>query len=256
MGRSQLARSLHMALQIPVPAQAHPAHIDNIRAQRNGRAARKLAIRQLRAQRLRKARQVLIEGAQIRHLAGRAGRHLLDLGDGLGVQVADLKQIHGDAAAVAPARPLRVEAARGLVGVDVDGGVELVEGEVGAPGLGGGELGVGGGGVPAPGAEVAQEGGVIVGRRRRRGVEVVLGEEGLEGCEGGELGGGEVAEVAVRVAVLEGAGDGGGARGRGAREGFGESAGDEGWAGVVGGGGGGHGEQKGWRHRAWDRVGG
>lgn len=89
MRRSKLTRSLHMALQIPIPLQANAANIDNIRAQCNGRAAGILAIRKLATQRLGEARQVLVQGAQVAQLACPGG--LVDFGNGLGVEVADLK---------------------------------------------------------------------------------------------------------------------------------------------------------------------
>lgn len=75
------------------------------------------------------------------------------------------------------------------------------------------------------------------GSGRSRGVEVVFGEEGLEVGESGGFGRGQVAEMAVGIAVVEGAFDGdGGARGGGTREGFGEG-GSCGRGGPVGGGG-------------------
>lgn len=107
---------------------------------------------------------------------------------------------------------MRVETARGLVGVDVDGIVEVVDTGLLAPGFRLRELGVRGGEIPAAGAEVAENGGVVVrGRGGGRGgaVELVLREEGFEGGKRGGLGLGEVAEVAVRITVVEGTLDGG-----------------------------------------------
>lgn len=89
MRRSQLTCSLHMTLQIPIPLQRHTRHIHNVRAQGNRRAAGVLAIRQLATQRLRKARQVLVQGRQVPQLAPPRG--LVHLGNGLEVKVADLK---------------------------------------------------------------------------------------------------------------------------------------------------------------------
>lgn len=195
MRRSQHTRNLHVALQIPKLAQAHPAHINNIRAQRDGRA-RMLAIRHLRAQRLHKTREVLVQRKEARHLgillfAAGVLRHLavrlvdgLFVGvDGLAVEVADLKQVQRDAATVAAAGPLRVEAAALLVGGDVDGVVEQVDLRGCAPVLGVAELLGRVGDDPAAGAEVAEEDGVVVGGRRARLVELFVGEVRFEGVE-------------------------------------------------------------------------
>lgn len=134
MRRSQLTRSLHMPLQIPVPLQGHPRHIHNIRTERNRRSARILAIRQLRTQRLCEARQILIQRGQVPQLAP-AGS-FVNLSNRLEVEMANLKQVNGDAAPVAPACPLWVETAGGFVGFDVDGVVELVDAGFFAPGFG------------------------------------------------------------------------------------------------------------------------
>lgn len=69
--------------------------------------------------------------------------------------MADLEDVEGDAAAVASAGPLRVEAAGGVVGGQVDRVIEDVDVVGGAPGFGSGELDGGVSGDPAAGAEVA-----------------------------------------------------------------------------------------------------
>lgn len=77
-----------------------------------------------------------------------------------------------------------VETTGGFVGFDVDGVVELVDAGFFAPGFGIGELGVGRREIPAAGAEVAEDGGVVVGGGRGRGggwgVELLFGQEGFE----------------------------------------------------------------------------
>lgn len=219
--RRQLAGDLHVTLQVPELPQADPAHVDDVGAEGDGRA-RVLAVGELRAHGLGEAREVLVQREEAHHLgvlalaavlgrlhlAVRVGGALLVGGHGLGVEVADLEQVDGDAAAVPPARPLRVQAAALLVGVDVDGVVQHVDADGGAPPLRVAELRGGVGGDPPPRAQEPQEHGVVVRRRGGAGpVQPLLGEVRLERGEGGLLVGGEVAQVAVRVAVarVEGA---------------------------------------------------
>ena len=70
MRRGQLRCGLHVSLQVPKLAQAHPVHVDDVGRQRDGRA-RVVAVRQLRAQRLGEARQVLVEGEEADQLRRR-----------------------------------------------------------------------------------------------------------------------------------------------------------------------------------------
>lgn len=106
MRRRQLRGGLHVALEVPELAQADAADVDDVGRQGDGRA-RVLAVRQLRAQRVGEAREVLVEGEEADQPRGRVGRRgrrlgvdlvggLLVGGDGLGVEVADLEEVDWD----------------------------------------------------------------------------------------------------------------------------------------------------------------
>lgn len=83
---------------------------------------------------------------------------------GFGVYLPDLVDVEGDSPFVAPAGPLGVEAPGLLVLVDVDGFVEVVEVVGFAPVLCVFELVEGLFGVELAGAEVTEEGLIVVGR--------------------------------------------------------------------------------------------
>lgn len=180
----QLARRLHVALEVPVSLQTNAADVDDICAESDG-CARVLTVGELGAQRLGKARQVLIKGKQTHELGGCfgivcgarvGGCDRLFVGiDGLGVEVADLKEVDGNAALVATAGPLGVEATALLVRFDIDRVVENVEINVGAPFLRVFKLGACIGYDPAAGAQEAQQDGIVVGGRRARLVETGRG---------------------------------------------------------------------------------
>ncbi|KAG7148067.1 hypothetical protein HYQ46_003070 [Verticillium longisporum] len=145
---------------------------------------------------------VLVEGEEPHEALGRAAvglglrdglavlALLLVVGDGLGVEGADLKDVEGDAAPVAAAGPLRVEAARGVVGWQLDRLVEEVNIVGGAPRFRVGEL---------DGArEDSQQRGVIVRGWWAWRVEAAFLQQLLEGDELGVLVLGQVAEMTGR----------------------------------------------------------
>lgn len=168
MRRRDLTGSLHVALEVPELLQADARDIDNVCAQGDGGVV-EVAVLQLRREGLVEAGEVLVEGEQaqqaLRGLAVPLGlaegllAGLLVGGDGLGVEVLDLEEVQRDAAAVAAAGPLRVQAAALLVGVELDGVVEGVDVAAGAPLLRVLELREGVCGGPAAGSEVSPIGG-------------------------------------------------------------------------------------------------
>lgn len=106
----QLAGGLHVALEVPELLEADAADINNVGGE-GDRGARVLAVGQLGAQGLGEAGQVLVEGEEADQLGRRVhrgrGRRGLGVGlvdgflvgrDGLGVEVADLEEVEGDAA--------------------------------------------------------------------------------------------------------------------------------------------------------------
>lgn len=108
--RGQLAGGLHVALEVPELLEADAADVDDV-GREGDRGAGVLAVRQLGAQRLGEARQVLVEGEEADQLGRRVHRgrrrgglgvglvdRLLVGGDGLGVEVADLEEVERDAA--------------------------------------------------------------------------------------------------------------------------------------------------------------
>lgn len=117
MRRSQHTRILHMALQIPKLLQPDAADVDDIRG-RDNRGLR-VGARQARAHGHDEVEEVLVEGEQTEQSLRDGGR-LVRLGLGLGrhgrvvrghvlaVQVLDLEDVDGDAAAVSSAGPLGV----------------------------------------------------------------------------------------------------------------------------------------------------
>lgn len=104
---------------------------------------------------------------------------------------------------IPPPRPLWVQLPALLVGLDVDGVIQHVQLDGLAPLLGVLELGVCVGDGPLAGAQEAQERGVVVRGRRARLVQALVLQVCLEALEGALLFLGQVAQVAMRVAVLE-----------------------------------------------------
>lgn len=145
MGRCELTSSLHVSLQVPKLLQADPRDINDVGAQGDGSVA-VLAVSKLRRQRLGEASEVLVQRKQAHHARGRLavelgfakGRFLAQLlisSDCLAVELLDLEQVDGNAATVAAAKPLRVQATGLLKGIELDGLVEDVNVVGGAPGF-------------------------------------------------------------------------------------------------------------------------
>lgn len=118
VGRGQRAGGLHVGLEVPELPEADARDVDDVGAQRDGRLVVR-PVRQVCAQRLGEAGEVLVQGEQPEQFGRRVpvrlgmagegvGRRLLVVGDGLGVEVLDLEQVERDAALVSPAGPLGV----------------------------------------------------------------------------------------------------------------------------------------------------
>lgn len=204
MCRRELTSELHMPLEIPKLLQTHPTDVDDVRAQRDGRLG-VVAIRELGAQRVDEPRKVLVERKQPNQLGGClgvvfGGRRLavgrLDgffvASNGLAVQMPDLEEVHRNAPSVATTSPLRVQLPRLLIRFDIDGVVQDVDMDGGAPFFCLLELLEGVGLNPSASAQESEEDGVVVGRGRARLVQALLGEICLEAGKGRPFLGGEM----------------------------------------------------------------
>ena len=122
-----------MVPQIPQLRKPDAAQIDNVIALAN-RRLRVFSIRDGRAQWQDESTQVLIQREQLQHLPGhfRVGGEFPAVfavgvhAHRLRIDLGDFVDVEGDAAFVSSTRPLRVQAARLLVLVDVDRFVQLV----------------------------------------------------------------------------------------------------------------------------------
>ena len=111
------AGGLHVALEIPEFFKTHSCHVNNVCAQSDWDVS-VCAIAQLRRQRLSKSGQIFIERKQPQQSFGRpavppgfavslVGRLLIGM-DGLGMEVANLEKINGDAPSISSSSPLGV----------------------------------------------------------------------------------------------------------------------------------------------------
>lgn len=114
----------------------------------------------------------------------------------------DFKEVDWHAPPVAAAGPLRVQLSRLLVRVDIDGIVHCIDVDGGAPFFRLLELFTGIGLNPAACAQKSEEDGVVVRRGRARLVEALLRQVRLEVGKGSLLLGGQMAQMAVRIAIV------------------------------------------------------
>lgn len=204
VGRGQLTRVAHVVPQRPELGDADVAEVDHVAALADGRLGM-AAVRDQRAQGQHEAAEVLVQGEEPEHFArglwggcvggggfafaaavvvpvAAVGAH------GFGVHLPDLVHVEGDPPFVAPAGPLWVQASALLVLVDVDGFVEVVEVVGFAPVLCVSELFEGLFGVELAGAEVAEEGLIVVGREGDFGGRSIVAFRFAETSELVELG--------------------------------------------------------------------
>lgn len=169
--RRQLRSVLHMRLEIPKSRESNSGDIDNVAAL----ADRRLgvgSIRHDRAQRQNETTHVLVQREESQHprrFFGGCGSSsfrfvlLVCMGiDVLRVQRCNLEDVEWDAAFIASTRPLGIQAAGGFVLSDIDGLVEIVKVILLAPVLSVFELSKGVLRNELPGAEIAQQGLIVV----------------------------------------------------------------------------------------------